>query len=197
MQSMKLLHALFPEARAEILRCLFADPSKEMFLRELARQSGMALRTIQQEVEKLESLGLLIRRQDGNRVYWKANVENPIFPELRSLAIKTSGLPEQVRNALSKVEGIQFAFIFGSIAAGSETANSDVDLIVLGSVGLRKLASVLRPLSTVLAREINPHVMSMDEFLKKAADGDAFAANVLAGPKVFVKGSAHEFGRLG
>jgi len=192
----RLLNGLFPQARAEVLRCLFADPSREIFLRELTRQSGLAIRTIQVEVEKLAKLGLLVSRKDGNRVYWRANSESPVFSELRSLALKTIGFPEQLRAALAPIKAIECAFVFGSFAAGTETGKSDVDLMVMGAVGLRVLAPVLRPVAEALSREINPHSMTVAEFGTKLAAGDAFAANVLAGPKIFVKGSAHELERM-
>ncbi len=194
---MKLLSSIFPVVRAEVLRCLFADPSREVYLRELTRQSGLAVRTVQQEVEKLAGLGLLVRRKDGNRVYWRANVESPIFPELRSLTVKTTGLAQLLREALAKVPGIECAFVFGSMASGTDSAKSDVDLMVVGSAGLRKLAPVLRPVAEAMNREINPHSMSLTELREKATKGDAFVTNVLAGQKLFVKGSEHELGRMG
>lgn len=194
---MKLLSSIFPAVRAEVLRCLFADPSREIYLRELTRQSGLAVRTVQQEVEKLAGLGLLVSRRDGNRIYWRANVESPIFPELRSLTVKTTGLVQQLREALAKVPGIDCAFVFGSMAAGTQSPKSDVDLMVVGSAGLRRLAPALRPVAEAMSREINPHSMSLVEFHDKATKGDAFVTNVLAGQKLFVRGSEHELRRMG
>jgi DNA-binding transcriptional ArsR family regulator len=91
---MSSIEAIFPKVRAEILRILFSDPSKEFHLRELSRLSNMALGSIQQEVGRLTKADLLISRRDGNRIYYRANTQHPIFPELRGIALKTTGLRE-------------------------------------------------------------------------------------------------------
>ena len=152
---MSLLHSLFPRARAEIVRLLFLDPEEELHLRELARLCGMAVGALQNEVQKLEELELISTRRDGNRLYYRANDHHPIYPELHGLAEKTSGIAERLKEALSNIEGIEFAFLYGSMAAGEERASSDLDLMVLGSAGLRKVAPKVSPVSETIGREIN------------------------------------------
>jgi predicted nucleotidyltransferase len=194
---MSVVDALFPKVRAEILRLLFSDPEKEFHLRELSRLSGLALRTIQQEVGKLARADLLVARRDGNRLYYRANTGHPIFPELQSIALKTTGLREQLITALDGVPGIEFAFVFGSSASGTAAAESDVDLLVVGKTGLRTLAPKLRPLTSQLGREINPHVLSRNTFISKVRTGDAFIRNVLKAPKIWIIGDLDEFEGLG
>ncbi len=194
---MSALTVLFPRIRAELLRLLFLSPEKELHVREIARLTQFALGTIQTETTKLESAGLLISRRDGNRLYFRANTAHPLFPELRSLTQKTVGLAAQLATAIADMDGVRFALIFGSEAAGTATAASDVDLLVLGDVGLRALAPRLRPLSETLGREINPHAMSVETFIQKKHAGDAFITSVCAGPKLFLKGESHEFEKLG
>jgi predicted nucleotidyltransferase len=92
--------------------------------------------------------------------------------------------------------GIEFAFVFGSQASGMAEADSDVDLMVVGSVGLRALAPRIRPVTATLGREVNPHVLSRETFVAKARAGDAFIANVLAGPKLWIKGGPNDLGSL-
>ncbi len=188
--------AIFPKVRAEILRLLFADPAKQFHLRELSRLSGLALGTIQQEVRRLKNADLLIARPDGNRLYYRANTEHPIFPDLQGIALKTTGLREQIADALSDMTGIEIAFVFGSSAAGTTGAGSDVDLFVVGSVGLRALAPRLRPLTLTLGREINPHILSRASLSAKAQAGDAFITNVINAPKIWITGDADELGKL-
>ena len=142
---MGVLQVLFPQVRAEVLRLLFADPSKEFHLRELARLSHLALGTLQAEVKKLTAAQLLTPRRDGNRLYYRANIGHPIFGELQSIALKTTGLREQLAEALEGLPGIQLALVYGSLASDTAGAASDVDLLVIGSVGLRTLAPRLRP----------------------------------------------------
>lgn len=194
---MSAIEAIFPKVRAEILRLLFTDPAKEFHLRELSRLSGLALGTIQQEVAKLSRADLLVARRDGNRLYYHANTGHPIFSELQGIALKTTGLREQLSTALAGVPGIKMAFVFGSAAAGTTGAASDVDLLVVGNVGLRALAPKLRPLTSSLGREVNPHVLTRDTLAAKAHAGDAFIANVLAAPKMWITGDSDELGKLG
>ena len=193
---MSVLNVLFPQVRAELLRLLFCDPRKELHLRELARFSRLALGTLQAEVRKLAAAELIVARRDGNRLYYRANTAHPVFPELQGLALKTTGLREPLTAALAGLEGVRFALVFGSQAAGTAGAASDVDLLVVGSVGLRALAPRLRPVAATLGREINPHVLSPDTLSAKARSGDAFVASVLAGPKLWIIGGADELGAL-
>jgi len=193
---MSAIEAIFPKVRAEIMRLLFTDPAKEFHLRELSRLSSLALGTIQQEVGKLAHADLLVARRDGNRLYYRANTEHPIFSELQGIALKTTGLRERLAEALAGVPGIKMAFVFGSAAAGTTGATSDVDLLVVGDVGLRALAPKLRPFTLSLGREVNPHVLTRDTLSAKARAGDAFITNVLASPKMWITGDPDELGKL-
>jgi len=193
---MSVIDALFPRARAELVRLLFTDPAKELHLRELARLSNLSIGTLQSEVRRLATAGLLTPRRDGNRLYYRANTANPVFPELQGLALKTTGLREQLIEALAGMPGVELAFVFGSVASDTAGAGSDVDLLVVGGAGLRALAPRLRPVTATLGREVNPHVLSRKTFIAKARGGDAFVANVLAAPKLWIIGEADELGDM-
>jgi predicted nucleotidyltransferase len=193
---MSLLEILFPKVRAEVLRLLFADEGRELHLRELTRQSGLTLGTLQTEVEKLGAADLLISRRDGNRRYFRANAAHPLFGDLRQLVLKTAGLREVLTEALRGIDGVEQAFVFGSLAAGAGKAGSDVDLMVIGDAGLRTLASRLRAASERLGREINPVTMTAAEFVRDRMK-KPFLRDVLARKKLFIKGNADELARLG
>jgi predicted nucleotidyltransferase len=193
---MSVIHTLFSKARAEVIRLLFADSSKEFHLRELVRLSGMAIRTLQNELSKLEAAELLLSRRDGNRLYFRANTDHPIFPELHGISLKTTGLADRLTEALNGMEGIELAFVFGSFANDKATAQSDIDLIVVGNVGLRALAPRLRELSAELGREINPYAISSKNFASKAKAGDAFIADVISKPKLWIRGGVDELTKL-
>lgn len=192
----KLLSILFPQVRAEVLRLLFADASREVHLRDLTRQSGLGLGTMQGELEKLSAADLVTSRRDGNRRYYRANAAHPLFSDLRQLVLKTSGLRDVLAEALAGIEGIAVAFVFGSLADGAGKAASDVDLLVIGEVGLRKLAGPLRSAGEQLGREINPVTMTAKEFTQ-GRKKNPFLVDVLGKPKLFVKGGADELERLG
>ncbi|MBA4136158.1 MAG: toxin-antitoxin system toxin subunit [Opitutus sp.] len=193
---MSLLHQLFPQVRAEILRLLFVDASRERHGRDLARQSGLNVKTVQDELQKMSATELVTSRRDGNRRYFRANALHPLFVDLQQIVLKTAGLKDVVGQALAPVEGIEWAFIFGSLADGAGKAASDVDLLVIGDVGLRKLAGPLRSAGEKLGREINPVTMTAAEF-QRGRKKNPFLVDVLSKPKLFVKGDADELKRLG
>lgn len=194
---MQLLNVLFPKVRAELLRLLFADAQTKLHLRELTRQSGLSLGTVQEELKKLHAAHLVISRRDGNRRYYRANQSHPVFSDLQQLVLKTAGLGDVLDRALATIKGVEIAFIFGSLAANTGRASSDVDLMVIGSAGLRALAPGLRKASQAVGREINPHTYTPADWRKKRRAHDAFLNNVMAGEKLFVKGSANELASLG
>lgn len=193
---MDLIEQLFPKARAGLLRLLFTDPARSLHLRDLARLSGLAVGTIQREVAHLRAAGLLLERRDGNRLYFFANVENPIFPELRGIVLKTTGLRGQLEEALQGLEGIKLAFVYGSFAAGVAGAESDVDLMVIGSIGLRKIAPRLKQVTETIGREINSHVIAEASYREKVTAGDAYITHVTNGPKLWIIGNDGELAEL-
>lgn len=167
-----------------------------MHLREIARLSGLAIGTIQREVANLREAGMLIERRDGNRLYFAANRDHPIFPELQRIALKTTGLVEQLSTALDGVEGIRLAFVFGSFAKGGETADSDVDLFIIGDTGLRQIVPRLKTVAETMNREINPNVYKAETFTQKWKAGDAFITQVAEGEKLWIIGSENELAAL-
>lgn len=191
-----LVDIVSSRVKAELLRILFGLSQPELHLRELARQSGLSLGTVQQELRRLTRVGLVIARKDGNRVYYRANPDHPAFRDICSLVLKTDGLAGVLQPAF-KASDVTIAFIFGSIARGETGSASDVDLMVIGAVGLRHLSSRLSGMADRLGREINPHVVSPEEFAERKQQGDHFVTSVLNSPKLFVKGTEHELAAMG
>ena len=191
-----LAEILSSSTRAEALRLLFDLSDTEFHHREMVRRSGMSESAMRQELNKLVRLDLVRRRQDGNRVYFKANREHPLFPELQGLVLKTVGLPALLRSRL-QVPQVRVAFIFGSLAAGQERAGSDVDLMVIGDLGLRGLTDLLSGISETIGREINPHMMTVTEYQKREKAADHFVTRVLEGRKLFLVGTEHELEVMG
>jgi DNA-binding transcriptional ArsR family regulator len=181
--------------KAEIFRLLLGLRRPELHLREIVRQSGLSLGTVQQELKGLTSVGLLKSRRDGNRVYFSANPDHPDHRELSALVLKTDGLAGVLGKALTDPE-VQLAFVLGSIARGGH-AESDVDLMVIGSIGLRGLTKLLSGVAEVVGREINPHILTPEEFRERKRNKDHFVTSVLAAPMLFVKGTEHELAAMG
>ena len=183
--------------RAEIFRNLFGiAPDSALYMREIERRTGFAIGTVQTELKKLQRLDIISRVRDGNRVYYRANTAHPVYPEIRALVLKTSGLADVIVNALDNETGIRVAFLFGSFARQEEKAGSDVDLMVVGEIGLRKLTGLLMDVSGKIGREINPHVFSEKEFVKRKRNQDHFLKQVLESPKIFIIGTENELAEM-
>jgi len=186
-----LAQLICSRVRAEIFRVLFGLRAGELHLREIQRQTGFAIGTVRQDLGKLVKLGIVARRRDGNRVYFAANQRHPLHSEIHRLVLKTLGLGDVLAAAL-KGEGIGCAFVFGSVAAGRPNSESDVDLMVIGNIGLRKVCALLSGVGDQVGREINPVVLSLAEFGKRMRQRDHFLTAVLASPKIFLVGSEHD-----
>jgi len=191
-----LLDIVSSRRKAEVLRLLFGLEPKEVHLRDLARQSGLALRTVQQELVRLGSAGLVASRKDGNRVYYQANRNSPVYADLRNIVLKTAGLADVLRSALQGAD-VELAFVFGSMAAESARSESDLDLMVIGPLGLRRLTEALRGVALRIGREINPHVLTREEFASRKRSGDHFISSLLASPRLFIVGTDDELAKLG
>ncbi|MCW1926530.1 MarR family transcriptional regulator [Luteolibacter arcticus] len=188
---------LFPRTRAEVLRLLFEAPDQTLHLRDLARLAGLSPAALQKELDALERKELITARRDGNRRYFRANTAHPLYPELHGLVVKTAGIASELRRALAPVDGIALALIFGSTAAGTARGASDVDVLVIGSAGLRKIGPALRGVADTLAREINPVCLTPAEWRTKLLARDAFATRVASEPKLLLKGDPDELAAMG
>ncbi len=193
MRNSSLLNALFPRTRQNILAVLLLSPERRWYLSDLAQHLNVPPSSLQRELASLAEAGVLCREADGNRVYYQANRAFPLLPELQSIFAKTVGLADKVKKVLEPFwEGIDLAFIYGSVARGERTAHSDVDVLLVGSVGMADLALPLRELEGALQIPVNVTHFTQTEFRDKAARNNHFLRTVLRGQKIFLKGSEHE-----
>jgi predicted nucleotidyltransferase len=188
---------LFPRARRAVLTLLLMDSGKRWHLREVVRRADCAVGTVRRELKGLAECGIVVESRDGNRTYYQANPQCPVYPELAGLIRKTSGLADVLRAALAGLgKQIHVAFIYGSQAKQEAGPESDVDLMVIGKIGFAEVVSVLAQAQETLGREINPTVYSPEEFRRKASSGHHFVRSVLKDRKIFLIGDADELGRL-
>lgn len=185
------------KVRARLLTLLFDSAEAEYHLRDIARKTDLAIRTIQQDIHKLIKVELITSRRDGNRLYFKANKNHPITADIRQIIQKTTGLIPLLGNALKNSKEIQIAFVFGSFGRETERAESDVDLIVIGSIGLRKLMPLVSKVTRTVGREINPHIFTESEYAERLKAKNHFLKEVLKTPKIFVIGSEDELKAMG
>jgi len=189
-----ILEALFTSrARIEVLKLFFLRSSGRHYVREIAALTGQPVRGVQRELARFEQAGLLLSTVDGNRKYFQANRNAPVFMDLRSLLARTAGFADAFREWLQmKADSIDAAFIFGSFAQGTETAGSDIDLLVIGRLSGRELSRLLAPLKADLDREVNPITISPDEFVQRFKQKEPFILSVIEGPRINIVGDDDE-----
>lgn len=157
------------------------------------RQGGNSARRVKARISlRMRAMAVVAGRESRDRVYYEANRAHPPYPELHRTVLKTVGLADVLRQALG-VRRIEWAFVFGSFARGEETTESDLDLMVIGDLGLRGVTGLLAGVSEQIGREVNPHVLRREELLRRKASREAFVVRVLAGPKLFIVGDPNEF----
>jgi predicted nucleotidyltransferase len=190
--------ALFGRTRRAVLALLYGHPDEAYYLRQLVRSAGLGLGAVQREVARLAGAGIIQRTARGRQVYYQANPECPLFPELKSLVVKTAGVGDVLRAGLAPLGSrIRVAFIYGSVARTEQKSTSDVDLMVIGDASFGDVVSALGAAQETLSREINPTVYSPGEFRSKLKASHHFLSSVLKNEKVYVIGDAHELARLG
>jgi predicted nucleotidyltransferase len=188
-----LADILFGNYRKKALSLLLLAPDEDFHVRELARQTQTSAGTLHKELALLAKAGLLLRQVQGNQVRYRANMQCPIYPELSSLFRKTTGVAQSLQTALASLKP-QLALMFGSMAAGHETSSSDVDVLIVTEHRFADVVQALYPLQQALGREINPVVMTAQEFAGKREAGDALLANIRSQPSIVLFGDIHELG---
>jgi len=172
-------------------------PDKSFYLRQITRETGTGIGSVQRELGRLTGAGLITRAPLGNQVHFRANQNSPVFEELHGLINKTTGLADVIRSGLVKfAEKIHVAFVFGSVAKGSHSTYSDVDLLIVGDLGLRDVVPLLSPVQDQLGREVNPTVYRTEEFHSLSEDDNHFLGRVMREPRIFILGNEDELGRL-
>ena len=196
--STSALDALVPVLRQLILAELLVRSSgKPMYRVELARRLGVPASSLQRPLSAMVRTGILRAVRHGREVLYEPNWENPLLPELESLVRKTRGLADVVRAALEPFgERVRLAFIYGSMAAGSERPSSDIDLFVIGEVTLGELSHSLAGAERTLGREVNAVLRSEKDFRSRLEAKDHFVRSLLDKPKLFVVGTEDDLAKL-
>lgn len=187
---------LLGHTRSAVLGALFLHPESSLHVRELARLTGASPGSLHRDLRAMTELGLLVRQDVGRQVHYRANSDSPIFTELSGLLRKTAGVVDVLRDALAPVaDKIDSAFVYGSIARGTEHAHSDVDVMIVGDVDFGEAIVALSAAHDKLRREINPTVLSQSEFEKKLKQRDGFVAHVWQAPKLWLIGDDKELAK--
>jgi len=189
--------ALFSKNRRAILALLYGHADQQFYLRQVVRASGGGLGAVQRELGRLAKAGIIRRTVRDKQVYFQANPDCPVFPELKGLVMKTVGVADVLRAGLAPLaERIAVAFVHGSVARGQEGRGSDVDLMVIGDAGFADVVGSLADAQEKLRREVNPSVYPPDEYRAQLGAGNPFLTRVLEHSKIFLIGNEHELAGL-
>jgi len=189
-----MLKSLFgSKIREKLLTQLFSHTDQSFYVRELHELIHEDATNISRELKKLEELRIVVCQPMANIKYYRANADNPIFNELKSIVLKTNGVAGLIQSNLKNFKEIQLAFIFGSIAKGREDANSDIDLIIVGNLNQDELNEGITQTEEKLQREINYIVYEPQEFRNKIYHQDGFIMDILSGEKILLIGNIDDF----
>lgn len=184
-------NALFGGTRQRVLGLLFGRPKRSFYAKELIRLADGGSGAVQRELERLAQSGLVTVRPIGNQKHFQANPDSPIFAELCSVAQKTFGLADPLRDALAPLTSrIVAAFIYGSVAKREDHAASDVDLLVIADkLSYADLLMALEPAILGIGRQVNPTILSRKELAERIKNRSSFVTRMLAQPKIWLIGA--------
>lgn len=183
--------ALFPKVQQRVLALIFGNPARSFYTSEIVRSVRSGTGAVARVLSRLEQSGLVSVERVGNQKHYRANRDSPIFEELQGLIAKTAGVAEPIRTCLAPyADAIRTAFVYGSVARGTDTARSDIDLMVIGDeLNYSDLYTAARNAQDKLRRKVNPTFLSPKDWQRKASDAGSVVGKISASPKIFIIGS--------
>lgn len=191
MEPVSISNALFSKVQQRVLALIFGHPERSFYTSEIVRSVHSGTGAVERELSRLQGSGLVSVERIGNQKHYRANHESPIFEELQSLVVKTVGLNETIRKMLEPYsEKIEAAFVYGSVARGTDTARSDIDLMVIGDeLDYSKLYAALKNAETLLRRKVSPTFLAREDWRRKVSEKGSFVGKVGRLPKIFIFGT--------
>src|SRR4030081_1991936 len=191
METISLSNALFSKVQQRVLALIFGQPERSFYASEIMRNVRSGTGAVERELSRLQRSGIVSVERIGNQKHYRANRQSPIFAELRSLVIKTVAFAEPLKKSIEPfADKIKAAFVYGSVAKGTDTARSDIDLMVIGDeLDYSELYAALQNLEDALRRKVSPTFLSLKDWRRKASEKGSFISKVKVLPKIFVFGS--------
>jgi predicted nucleotidyltransferase len=191
MTEISLSNALFSNVQQRLLALIFGRPERSFYTSEIIRSVHSGTGAVERELSRLQRSGLVSVERIGNQKHYRANRESPIFNELRSLVLKTVGLKEPLRRSLEPyADRIRAAFVYGSVAKQTDTARSDIDLMVIGvNLTYPDIYSGLQEAESTLNRPINPTILEFEEWRRRRIQKNPFFEKISNQPRIFIFGS--------
>jgi len=192
---MSLKDAVFTDSQAKVYLWIYGQPERSYHLSELRRLTGLGSASLQREINRLVVAGLANSALKGNQRQISANRQSLLFKELSDLTRKIMGAAALLTDALRPIERkIEVAFLYGSVAKQSDNAESDIDIMIVGSdLTLSELLDQLLPVEEMLCRKVNPTCYTVGEFKKRLSDTDSFVNKVLKQPMIQLLGNMDDF----
>ena len=192
-----MIESLFGKTRRKILALFLLNSDKQYYFSEVARATGIRQGAIQRELKSLTASNILNTEKRGRQTFYSVNTANPIYNELRQIMFKTYAVGEVLTSALKPLtKKIAAAFIYGSVASGTDTGASDIDLFVIGNVSFGDIAEAVSRCENELARPVNIHSLTVDEYIKKVTEKNHFVTSVMKSNKIFIIGTDDDLRRM-
>jgi predicted nucleotidyltransferase len=191
MPTASLGNTLFGGTRQRVLGLLFGRPERSFYAKEVIRLTDRGSGAVQRELKRLAQSGLVTVHPIGNQKHFQANPDSPIFAELYSVARKTFGLADPLRNALAPLAPrIRAAFIYGSVAKRQDTAASDIDLMIIADrISYAELLIAIEPVTADLGRQVTTTILTQKELAQRIKDRSSFVTRMLSQPKIWLIGT--------
>lgn len=182
--------ALFSRTQQRVLGLLFSNPDRTFYANEIIRRTAAGSGAVQRELGRLAASELVLVTTVGNQKHYQANAASPVFEELRALLMKTSGLVEPLRIAAESLsDRVRLAFIYGSVARGSDRATSDIDVFLVGDhLTLEETFAVFAPVEKQLGRPIHPTIYSVEEYERGRSTEGSLVESILATKRIMLFG---------
>ena len=189
-----MVSLLFSDSQARVYEWLFGQPDRAYHLNELRRLTGLGSASLQRELNRVATAGLVDAQAVGNLRRFQANPQSPVYAELVALTRKTLGTVPVLREALRTLQPkLQSAWVYGSVAKQTDTARSDIDVMLVGNdLLLSQVLAALAPAEAQLGRKVNPSCYSPQEFERRRGEPDSFVNRVLTQPTLPLIRDAHE-----
>jgi len=194
MEEISLSNALFSKVQQRVLALIFGHSDRSFYTSEIVRSVHSGTGAVERELSRLQRSGLVSVERIGNQKHYRANRQSPIFEELQSLVLKTVALTEPLKKSLQPYsDNIDAAFVYGSVAKGTDTARSDIDLAVIGDeLDYSELYTATQNAENILGRKVSPIFLSPGDWKRKASQKGSFVNKIRALPKVFLFGSEED-----
>ena len=181
------------KVRKKILELFFSNLKEMYHVRGIVREVGEEINAVRRELMRLEKVGVLKKEPRGNRVYYWARNDYPLYGDLLAVVAKSVGLGADIVNNRGKIGKLSFVMFSGRFSRGKEKKHEDdVDILVIGNVILPELATLIRTQESKSGKEINYTVMSREEFDFRKKRRDPFLLGILAGSRVMIIGDEEE-----